>query len=205
MSSGTAVAIKEVQASLYGTSSYNRDFASIAYYQKHPSLPTLVNREVVRRSTDMQNKSTSHQEQGSLTDELCQEVSSSSKEKEQAEIDATGCDDLNNNGSEIELATSDTFNLNSATHGHMICTTDGTNALPDHLIITDLSELPSHFRRVTTKYTRNRCHLFPCRVPFYLWRKHHLLSSVLTSLPSKDKKDKEKNSYEEGCRYVGEC
>ena len=200
------MAVKEVQANLYGTSSYKKDFASMvrAFQKKHPSLPALVHKKVNRNSADLQNKSTL-QEQGSLSDELWQEANSSNEGKDETETDAAGCDNSNDHDSEIEVEGSDTSSLNTATHGHMICTSDGTNALPDHMIIADLSELPSHFRRVTTKYNRNCCHLFPCRVPFYLWRRHHLLPSHLTSLPSKGEEDKDETSGEKVCRCIGEC
>ena len=45
--------------------------------------------------------------------------------------------------------------------------------LPGHVIITHASQLPDHFRRVTTKYTRNS--LQPCVLPRHLVAKPTLL------------------------------
>ncbi len=49
---------------------------------------------------------------------------------------------------------------------------------------THLPQLPDHFRRITTKYTRNRSSPpWPCCVPFYFLRHQSLLPSSITALP----------------------
>lgn len=196
---GTASALREVQARVYGASSYNKDFASVirAFQAKHPTLPTSVDHEITRCPTDLQNESLS-QDQCSQSGQLCQDDNESVEEREEMETDIASGDDANDKDSEIGSAASDTSDANTCTHGHMICTSDGTSVLPDHMIITDLSDLPTHFRRVTTKYTRNRCPMFPCRVPFYLWRKRQLLPTALTSLNGG--RDKDTTIHEEVCR-----
>ena len=162
----TASALKDVQASLYGTSSYNQDFASImkARHRRESALPVLVLPDIAEQCL------------GTLQD------GDTLSEEEMAEVNKetlSSCDDSSDKDSEDdEMEAEDTI-----TQGHMICTSDGRTVLPDHVIITELSELPSHFRRVTAKYRRNRCPVFPCQVPFYLWRKHQLLPSSITALP----------------------
>ena len=50
---------------------------------------------------------------------------------------------------------------------------------------THLSQLPDHFRRIATKYTRNSfTPPWPCNVPYYLLQRHSLLPSSLTVLPT---------------------
>ena len=56
--------------------------------------------------------------------------------------------------------------------------------LPDHIPISHLCHLPVHFRRITTKHTRNKCTTIPCNVPYYLYYKHCLLPSSITTLPA---------------------
>ena len=175
----TASALKDVQASLYGTSSYNQDFASIvrARQRRQSTLPLLVLPEVVEplREQRREMKATL-QEGGAPSDKDDEEIRQ--KGTEANEEMTASCDDSSDKESE-----DNEIEATYTSHGHMICTSVGSTVLPDHVIITDLSELPSHFRRVTTKYRRNRCPVFPCQVPFYLWRKHQLLPSSITTLP----------------------
>ena len=194
----TASALKSVSATLYGTSSYNKDFSSalctphIQGRHSIQSIPiqcemtdTLVNPTLqelnIQPAKDEKvcgkckfcaeenhlQESEGYQNQDKDLEESCSCCESNDEEC---------CSDE----SEQAAAAS-----NVTTHGHMICISRYTNILPRHVIVSSLSELPSHFRRVTTKYTRNRCPLLPCRVPHYLLRKHQLLPSVITSLPSR--------------------
>lgn len=170
----TASALKEVQTSLYGTSSYSEDFASIMRALQQRKQSARERQEMVEQECVEQDNSTIQQHDNQLDQDagLCEA-------KDTEDSDASRVDDSTDKDSEFDEETS------LVTHGHMICISDDTATLPDHVIITDLSVLPSHFRRVTTKYTRNRCPMFPCHIPFYLWRKHQLLPSALTSLPAR--------------------
>lgn len=50
--------------------------------------------------------------------------------------------------------------------------------------VTHLKELPDHFGRITSKYTRNyRCSTWPCYIPYYLHHRHSLLPSSISVLP----------------------
>lgn len=57
---------------------------------------------------------------------------------------------------------------------------------PGEVVVSHLPEMPEHFRRITSKYTRNRSSTWPCCIPHYLFRRPCLLSSTVTAqdLPS---------------------
>ena len=53
-----------------------------------------------------------------------------------------------------------------------------------YIRVTHLKELPDHFGRITSKYTRNyRCSTWPCYIPYYLHHRHSLLPSSIAVLP----------------------
>ena len=198
---GTASALKNVCASLYGTSSYNNDFTSTpinstASHQNHPH--STQHSPIQREIADSTDILTLHKGKNIIKNdeyrcgkqcEFCTE--GSHFQKEEGYEDQDGLDDsCSSCDSEEEESCSDNLqytspasHITSATHGHMISIPPCSNVLPSHVTVNGLSELPSHFRRVTTKYTRNRCPLFPCRVPHYLLRKHQLLPSIMAATP----------------------
>ena len=202
MSVNTASALKTVCGALYGTSSYNNDFASTLNtpsppQRYHPSTtqPMPIHRGSL--TTDIADTSSiptrqkwnntiqsPKNEESCGKRKLCTEADNhleKNEEDEDEDLDESG-EEESGHSDDPEVAVS-ASNITSTTHGHMISLSHCTNVLPSHMIVTSLSELPSHFRRVTTKYTRYRCPLFPCRVPHYLVRKHQLLPSVITTLP----------------------
>ena len=193
----TASALKNVCATLYGTSSYNKDFASAPSLPHGRRLSTQVTQPIPiqREATDTESTIHTQREwrsQPAKDEELCGKCDlctegNQLQENEgiQDQEDIFSCCGSNDE----ESCSSDKMEeiaSNVTTHGHMICISDCTTILPSHVIVTNLSDLPSHFRRVTTKYTRNHCPLLPCRVPHYLLRKHQLLPSVITSLPNRN-------------------
>ena len=192
----TASALKSVCAALYGTSSYNNDFSSTlsAPHQRHSTQPTPIHREITDTldilSLQDLNVHPPKKEESCRKCKFYMEDSHLQKNEgyQGQEID-DGCsscdsnDDEESGSDDPEETAASASSITSTTHGHMISISHCTNTLPSHVIMTSLSELPSHFRRVTTKYTRNRCPLLPCRVPHYLLRKHQLLPSIITKLP----------------------
>ena len=198
---GTASALKNVCASLYGTSSYNNDFTSAPInsttpHQNHPH--STQHAPIQREIADSTDILTLHKENIQLLkneDYRCEKyefcTEGSHFQKEEGYEDQDGLDDsCSSCDSEEEESCSDNLqytssasHITSAIHGHMISIPPCSNVLPSHVTVNGLSELPSHFRRVTTKYTRNRCPLFPCRVPHYLLRKHQLLPSIMAATP----------------------
>ena len=198
----TASALKNVCASLYGTSSYNNDFTSTLINSTELSHQNHQHALIQRQTTDSLDILTLHK--GNIQPpkneeyrcgkcEFCTEGSHLQIQKEERYEDQDGLDDscssCDSSGEEEESCsddpqhTSPASHITSTTHGHMISIPPCSNVLPSHVTVTSLSELPSHFRRVTTKYTRNRCPLFPCHVPHYLLRKHQLLPSIMAAIP----------------------
>ena len=53
-----------------------------------------------------------------------------------------------------------------------------------HVTITHLSELPEHFRRITSRYTRNCTTPWPCGVSYCMLSKHSLLPSSIAASSS---------------------
>ena len=182
MSDGAASALKDVQSSLYGTSSYNTDFTSVMKAiseRRRSSLPPITHYGMARPEMEREASSKEGGEEESVQD--------GGEEDGETDVDESECHTHSERGHthlEQERNRVDSIDGNTANHGHMICIPNCVTSLPDHVIITDLSDLPVHFRRVTTKYTRNRCPLFPCRVPYYLQRRHQLLPSAMTSFSS---------------------
>ena len=193
----TASALKSVCAALYGTSSYNSDFSSTLnaphhQWHHHSIQPTPIHHEITDFSDmpALQNWNIQPEESQCGMCKFCTAAEGGShlqkiKGCETEEVDDS-CDSNEGSSNDPEQ-TLPALNIASTTHGHMITIAPCTNTLPSHVIIASLSELPSHFRRVTTKYTRNRCQLLPCRVPHYLLKKHQLLPSVITALPTRKK------------------
>ena len=147
--------------------------------RRRSSLPPITHYGMARPEMEREASSKDGGEEESLQD--------GGEEDGETDVDESECHTHSERGHthlEEERNRVDSIDGNTANHGHMICIPNCVTRLPDHVIITDLSDLPVHFRRVTTKYTRNRCPLFPCRVPYYLQRRHQLLPSAMTSFSS---------------------
>ena len=188
----TASALKSVCATLYGTSSYNNDFSSTLSPpdQKHSTQSTPIHHEITDtldvptlQEPPKNGESCGKCKFGTEDCHLQKNEGYQDQEIDDSCSSSDSNDDEESGSDDPEQTAASASNITSTTHGHMISISPCTNTLPSHVIVTSLSELPSHFRRVTTKYTRNRCPLLPCRVPHYLLRKHQLLPSVITKLP----------------------
>ena len=187
-----ASTLKDVHTTLYGTSSYSKEFTSAtdsslllrsrAFCGRHSTLPTPIHHEVVGvlQGSPLQEERGSFTQPGKDYDRSCYDESCA-WENEIRESES--CCDLSgeDNGNDESVSDAD-----GVAHGHMICVSDYATVLPSHVIITNLSDLPTHFKRVTSKYTRNRCPMLPCYVPYYLHRKHQLLPSTIVSLTTRE-------------------
>ena len=181
LSPRTAETLKKLYTALYCTTSYKEDYKNYFTHTKNKPYFSL--------SSDSHNSDTLESKCSTA-----ESVDSEGELKANAGDSKEICDDFENRDSEtVETATDDDFikpelgaditctNTSSpldkefctAEEGSRDKNTDHANRLP---------ELPIQFRKISPKYTRNRCSTLPGHVPAYFFRKHQLLPSAITLL-----------------------
>ena len=74
------------------------------------------------------------------------------------------------------------------------------------IAVTHLPDLPEHFHRITSKYTRNRSTPpWPYYIPFYLYRKHCALPTNIAALPEHMLRPKSGQADIQGGSSISPC
>lgn len=151
----TMEALSNLHTGLYCRSTYTKDFKPET---EHSSAPQETN------PPEKDTKSEGNNDKKKCINGGCADS--------EGEVDSCPCNHYDNEEDVTPLET-DMEDSDTQLQDHM-------TVVPGHMTFTHPSELPDHFRRITSKYTRNKNSLIPCCVPLHLIKKPSLLGNSIS-------------------------
>ena len=158
----TMAALSSLHSGLYCRSTYTKDFKLEAEHPTTHQVANLPEKDIKWEGRD--DNTYSYLAQSEKTCGCCNDGTCADSE---GEVAVCSCNYEDEDTTPLDTVTEDS---DKRLRDHMT----------GHMTITHLSELPYHFRRITSKYTRNT--LLPCCVPRHLTRKPALLDTSVSPM-----------------------